>query len=247
MGISGFFGKRNISAVDIDIQFSEEKYAGKEFPLKILIKNQKRFLPSILIKVHIEDKQVLIPYIKTRTTEEIEILYLFENRGVGKIENIYICSVFPFNFFVRCFSFNKKFETIVFPKPEKCSLYQETKSSKKREKDIGKLKAYEGEIGGLKEYNLGEPIKYIHWKHYAKTGKLFVKELYSDTDRPIIIDFDKLKDKNIEKSLSCATYLINSFYKKKIPVGLKIGNKIFKPSLSYGHKISMLKELALYV
>ncbi len=247
MGISGFFGKRNISKISVEIEFPDEKYALKEFPLKITIKNEKKFLPSFLINITVGNKEVLIPYIKNSSSSSIEFLYLFDKRGIGKIKDIYICSVFPFNFFVRCFQINKEFETVVFPKPEKCTFFEGKEKRRKKEKEQGKIRAYEGEIGGLKEYQIGEPIKYISWKHYARSGELYIKELYSQLEKPVFIDFEKIKGKDIEKSLSCVSFLINEFYKKKIPVGLKINGKIFKPSTSYGHKISMLKELAFYV
>ena len=247
MGISGFFGKRNISKIRVNVEFSDEKYALEEFPLKITIKNEKKFLPSFLININVEGKEVLIPYVKNNSDASVEFLYLFEKRGIGRIENIYICSVFPFNFFVRCFQINKEIKTVVFPKPDKCIFFEGKDKRRKKEKEQGKVRAYEGEISGLKEYVEGEPLKYISWKHYAKSGELYTKELYIQTEKPVFIDFEKIKGKDIEKSLSCVSYLINEFYKRKIPVGLKINGKTFKPSTSYIHKISMLKELALYV
>ncbi len=46
MGISGFFGRKNIDKLQIEPEFPEEIYAGVETPVRIVIKNQKRFLPS---------------------------------------------------------------------------------------------------------------------------------------------------------------------------------------------------------
>jgi uncharacterized protein (DUF58 family) len=246
MGISGFFGKRNISNLQIELEFLDEIYAQEEFPLKVLVYNKKKFLPSFLIKIYINEKEVLIPYIKNNSYAEKEVLYSFEKRGINKIENIHYCSVFPFNFFIRCFPSKKEYTKVVFPKPLKCNYFEEKEGKKKKEKE-GRIRSYEGEIGGVKEYIQGEPLKFIHWKAYAKTGQLFIKELYTEGEKPVIIDFEKLKSKDIEKSLSCATYLIINYHRLKIPVGLKIGKKIFKPDLSYGHKLSMLKELSLYV
>ncbi len=246
MGISGFFGKRNISKLKVYLDFPDEIYAGEEFPLKIIVQNEKRFLPSFLIKVIIDKKEVLIPYIANNSKSEKELLFLFENRGINKVSEIFYCSVFPFNFFIRCLSSKESYEKVVFPKPIKCIYIEEKEGKKKKEKE-GKIRSFEGEIGGLKEYTVGEPLKYVHWKAYAKTGELYIKELYTQGEKPVVIDFEKIKTKNIEKKLSCITYLIINFYKNKTPVGLKIGKKVFKPDLSYGHKLSMLKELALYV
>jgi len=47
MGISGFFGKNNLSSVEVDIEFPQEIYARNEFPLKINLTNKKKTPSSI--------------------------------------------------------------------------------------------------------------------------------------------------------------------------------------------------------
>ena len=260
MGISGFFGKRNLSKIDIEVEYPQEIYANKEFPLKINLKNKRGFLPVFLMKVKIRGQSLsekgtatldqyepLFPFIDKKSGSVKYMNISFKERGRYKIESVHICSVFPFNFFIRCKRLNKSFEFIVFPEPKRCELLSsfEKERISKGERHLDKA-GYESEILSIREYMHGDPFKYINWKATAKTGELKTKELSSLAFQPIVIDFEKSTVRNMEERISCITYTILQLLKKNIPVGLKMGDKFYRPDVSNAHKISILKELALY-
>lgn len=260
MSISGFFGKRNLSKIDIDIECPHEIYANKEFPVKIKLKNSRNFLPVFLMDVKVKiDRQSLVekeiiplqqaffPFgdLQKESTKYINIS--FKKRGKYEIKDIYLCSVFPFNFFIRCKKLTKPFEFIVFPEPKKCESLSisERERQSKGEKLIDKT-GFDSDMLSIREYIHGDPFKYINWKATAKTGELKTKELSSLAFQPVVINFEKSPIKNIEERLSCITYTVLQLLKKNIPVGLKIKDKFYKPNVSNSHKITILKELALY-
>ncbi len=251
MGISGFLGARNIGRLKIDLQFPEEIFAKTEIPIKIKLENTKKYLPSFLLRIEIDNRfqknTVVISYIKNSSTEEIHIPVKFNNRGVHRIDKIKICSVFPFNFFIRCKFYKIDKKIIVFPKPVKCKFLSvwQSKSSRRKGESISNKIGYGGDIIGIRNYIYGDPIKYVHWKATAKTGELKVKEFLSLEFQPTVIDLNSL-DGNLERKLSCATYLILQFYKTLTPFGLKIGKKVYKPELSLKNKRKLLKILAMY-
>ncbi len=249
MGISGIIAKINLSKLDINLEPEKEIFAGFPAVLNISVINNKKFFPSFLINVYLDNKYITFPLVNKSDKEERTINIIFEKRGINKIKDIKICSVFPFNFFERCIKLNKEIEVLVFPKPEKYSFYTGTSKKSKNKKDIQKsssIKSYEGEIAGFSKYYKGVPLKYISWKHYAKTGKLIIKEFMEDSDIPVIIDLDEIKTSNIEKKLSFATYLVLTNFRNKKPVGLKAGKVFIKPSLDYKTRHKILRELALY-
>ena len=77
---------------------------------------------------------------------------------------------------------------------------------------------YYPEIISIREYIKGDPLKYINWKASAKTGKLKTKELSSSFDRPVLIDFDKVVIPDIERRISCITYVIQQLHNRNIPL-----------------------------
>ncbi|MBI5213800.1 MAG: DUF58 domain-containing protein [Nitrospirae bacterium] len=252
MAISGFFGKRNLSKIDIDAEIPQEIFANKEFPLKISLKNLKGFLPIFLMRVKImQDGQryieTLFPFVDKKSYSSGYMDISFKNRGRRGIKDIYVCSVFPFNFFVRCRRLSASFDFIVFPEPKKSALLNVIERQRLSKGEIQTDKTgYESEMLSIRKYVLGDPFKYINWKATAKTGGLKTKEFSSLSYQPIVIDFEKIDIKNIEEKISCIAYMILQLLKKNIPAGLRIDGRFYPPDISNAHKISMLKELALY-
>lgn len=245
MAISGFYGRYNIQNIDIEVEAPQEIYAKKETPILFKLINNKRF-PAFLIKIKFLNKEILFPFFEKELSKSENII--FEKRGIHKIKNIQISSPFPFNFFVRFYHLKKEIQIVVFPEPKKTLFYENFVPQKEKNGEYeSQIKSgYDGDIKSIKDYIDGTPKKYIDWKSSAKTGSLKIKEFDSLLNKPVIIDFDNLRARNIEDKISYVTFLILDNFKKGIPVGLKIKDKFFKPDFSYIHKLSLLTELALY-
>lgn len=247
MSISGIFGKNNLSKIELDIDFPQEIYAHNKFPVKVTIKNRRKFLPAFLIRLKTDIFETLFPFTDTKgeTTRYVNIS--FPKRGLYQLKGPLINSVFPFNFFTRFRQLESNIEVVVFPELKHCELYTLYVKNKKvkGEKASDKI-GFESDIVSIREYVHGDPLKYIHWKATAKTGKLKTKELSTLTYQPIVIDFEKVAINDTEEKISCIAYSIVQLLRKNIPIGLKINGRLYEPGISYAHKISMLKELALY-
>lgn len=253
MAVSGIFGKRNLSKIDVRIELPEEIYADTSAPVKVIIRNNRRFLPVFLMRVHVAGSEILFPFVEVKTGGARYLSLSFRKRGRSEIRNIYVSSVFPFNFFIRYRTIPGVFEAMVFPKAKKCeSLGLFDKERKSRGEQVVDKTGYEADIISLRDYIMGDPIKYIHWKASAKTGRLKTKELSSLSHQPVVIDFDTLPLKDLEEKISCVTYVLLKLLKRNIPVGLKIDGALYKP-FSKTHKartkalkFTMLTKLALY-
>ena len=246
MALSGFLGRRNLKNLDIEIHTPDEIFSGIKTPITVSLINKKKFLPSFLIKVYLKDNSILLPYINNNSIKDKEIFITFDKRGINKIETIKICSVFPFNFFIRCKEIKIDLEVLVFPKPKKCKIFSDDFNKIKQQNErLLKFKGYEGDLTGIRDYIKGDPLKLIHWKLSAKTDKLKTKELSSTGFQSVIINLDDIKG-SIEDKISCATYQILSYYKRVIPFGLKIGKTLYKPEFSRKQKLKLLRVLALY-
>jgi uncharacterized protein (DUF58 family) len=247
MGISGFFGKKNLSKTALEFEMPDEIYAKKETFLKVRLINSKGFLPLFLMKVKAGEYELLFPFVDRHTEAVKQIPIVFKNRGLAALEPISVCSVFPFNFFIRCRTFEDSLTALVFPEPRQCAIAAVSGMERKTKGDVqNNERGYESDIMSVREYILGDPLKYIHWKATAKTGKLKTKELSISAHQPVIIDFDKIEGRDIEAQLSCAAYMVISLIRKGIPVGMKIDGKTFMPEISAQHRLNILKQLALY-
>ncbi len=247
MGISGIFGKINLSKIKLDIKIPQEIYAKTPVPIRIELKNNKKFFPVLLARIKIFDKDGTFLFVDKKSKDSVLVEVKFEKRGIYELEKIKVCSVFPFNFFTRCKILETNVHFVVFPKAKPCKFLtdKDSKKEKKGEKFSRKL-GYENELISIRNYRIGDPLKYISWKATAKTDKLKTKELSSSSFSPVLIDFNEIPANNLEEKISCATFLILDLYKKGIPFGLKIDKTVYKPDLSNNHKIKLLKELAKY-
>lgn len=254
MAISGLFGKRNLSKIDVRIEPPEEIYAKTSVPVRVVLRNERRLLPAFLIRVHVSGSETLFPFVEVRNSAVRFLTLSFRERGRSHIGNIYISSVFPFNFFIRYKRIPGVFDAVVFPVAKKCEypgLFERDRKSTGEQ--TANRTGHEAEIISLRDYIKGDPLKYIHWKASAKTGKLKTKEMSSSSHRPVIIDFDELPIRDVEDRISCVTYMLLKLLRQNVPVGLRIGGAVYKPfTKTQGErtktlKLAMLTRLALHL
>ncbi len=254
MLLSGWFAKLNLKWLEIYFTFPQECYVGLPTLVKVTLINRKKFIPSFLVKLNFKIKNFknthpyLVTFFLTEYISEKVLTITFLERGYNYIEEIYIFSNFPFNFFVLKKPLKIKKKLLVFPKPTNCiRIFKEFLTFEKLTEKNYRLGEGEGEFKGIKDYFKGIPTKYISWKHSAKFEEaLKIKSFSQELTTFTIINFEEIKIPDLEEKLSCVTYIILENFKKGIPTGLKINGKFFPPQLSYFHKINMLKELALY-
>jgi len=247
MIISGYLSRSNFSKILIELEMPEEIYANTEFIIKVRLVNQRRFMPVFLIRATILDNEIIFPIVERKNSAVGYAAFRFNERGLFSIKKIRICSVFPFNFFVKCYEIKKDIDFIVFPQMKKCEQLTSSEKERRMNGDRNTMKqGFNSEPIFIRDYVEGDPLKYIHWKATAKTGKLKIKELSSQSFKPVIINFESFEIKNTEEKISCIAYVINFYLKKGIPVGLKINGEFYKQGISRQHKLNMLKALALY-
>ncbi len=247
MSISGVFGKNNLSKLDLVIEFPQEIYAGNQFPVKITMQNRRKFLPAFLIGLSAERISALLPFTPNKGEASLYTSVTFPKRGLHTIDKPYVFSVFPFNFFTRFKKLDRTYTITVLPSLKACDLANLYRRERKTrgEKTSDKI-GYDADIISIREYVRGDPLKYIHWKATAKTGKLKTKEHSSLSYQPVTIDFDRVLIKDTEERISCVAYTIVQLIKANVPVGLKINGRLYPPDVTAVHKLNMLKELAMY-
>ena len=247
MGISGFFGKANISRLNVIAKVPPEVFAGTPVPLKVTLVNNRAFLPAFLIKVSIEGREVHFPFVNRRSRESRHVDITFFKRGEHVVNDIHVSSVFPFNFFIR---YNRKFQPVrltVFPRLVRGEIPGLDRSPRYHRGELpADRSGFESDIMSIRKYAAGDPLKYINWKATAKTGELKTKELSILSRRPVVIDFDSLDAGSTEERISRVAYVLLKLIKENIAVGLKLKGTLYGPDLSRSHRLRMLTGLALY-
>lgn len=247
MALSGFLGERNLRKVDVLINAPEDVHAGMSVPLAIRCANTRRFLPVFLLRVVVGNQYVLFPYIAPGSADVRHLPWVFVQRGRQTIGQVHVASVFPFAFFVRRRRSDATFDGIVFPRIGECPpgylADAERRYAGDRVLNAGGL---DGEPVSVRNYVHGDPFKYIHWKASARSGGLKTKELAAVGQPPVMIDFEASPISGIEDRIACVTGALVHAARRGVPIGLKIGGRVFPPTVMRHQQRQILKELALY-
>ena len=247
MTVSGFFGKNNLRALDVQLALPAEVFAGTETPVGVRLECRRRWFPAFLVTVELSGTSVMFPYVRPRSAEIKHVPVAFGRRGVCTLSGIRVSSTFPFDFFTRSRTLEHRFEVLVFPKPRRCSPWVLSGDPRIRSGDaLTERAGYDSDILSIRDYVPGDPMKYISWKSTAKTGSLQTRELAAMEERPVVLHMDRLTTEDVEGALSCAVYWVLRLSRSGVPVGLILGGEFLSPGLSRAHRLSMLRRLALY-
>ena len=99
---------------------------------------------------------------------------------------------------------------------------------------------------GLENYQLGESLRHIAWKQFAREQGLQTKHYADAIDDEMWLDWDALPgmDKEARLSRLCAWAL--RFSESSQPYGLRLPGLELAPSTGRAHCDAILRELALF-
>jgi uncharacterized protein (DUF58 family) len=249
MAISGLLGHWNLKNIQVTLEPPDEIYAGVETLMRVRLHNRHRLLPVFLLDVYFAAQTSStghLPLLKKGKWESVGVPVTFSARGRHQHQHLTISSTFPINFFIRRRVLELSQDIIVFPRPLVCRQQGTVDQAQRAGVLENQTKGTDGDISRIGNYQGSEPLKMIHWKLSARHDSLKIKELSSLQHLPVQIDPLTLPGVGLEQQLSCAAYLINDLTRRNRPVGLKLGSVTIPPALGPGHKLRLLKELALY-
>ncbi len=248
MLISGIAGKANLEAVQVTVSLPDEIYAESPTPVVVRVRNRRRFLPAFLVTVQVGSERVFIHHLDRAGEDSRTIPIRFARRGLSPPIPIWVASPFPFGFFVRVRFLDSIPPALVYPKLTPCPL----PALPPREAVKGEDKTSEHHAGddhdlrSIREYQPGDPLKKIHWKSSARTGRWLTKEFSVAARTTVVVDLNHMRGVPMEKALSCAAFIISAAIRQGTAVALVAGDRRYEPGSSLRHKRKLLEVLALY-
>lgn len=246
MTVSGILGWLNIRYLGIDARLPDEIYDGQETYITLRIENRKRFIPSFLLRVAVEEARVDFHLVDRRAAEIGTLAMTFTGRGRKEMGRVVISSPFPINFFIRSTTLPLEAHCVVFPRPCPCGTSAGPDDGRSRGVVQSRGRGYEGDMETIAEYTGAEPMKLVHWRLSARHENLKVKQLTSLADVPLMLDVLHLPGQSLEERLSCGAWIVNRSIRANRPVGLIAGAKVIAPDSSRSHRLKLLTELALH-
>ncbi len=246
MSVTGLAGMYNIKVLIPDLLPPEEIYAGIPAPFRLSVRNNKRYLPSFLIRVENQGGHALVfPVLLQNSTTHGTVFVTFNQRGPAPLGRITISSPYPVGFFTRFWSFENSTMVTVFPRPIAFLLRVGGDESPATGSGLRRDRGLSGELERIYPYSGSEPLRMIHWKLSARSNDFMVKGFGRSVAAPLMIDLDAITGQGVEERLSRAAWLVQRWVRER-PVGIKLGARVLSTGIGRQHGLMLLKELALY-
>ncbi len=216
--ISGLMSESTLRKLYAQREFPSHIFMGTTVKVRISIENKKKYLSSYSFTVEelsSEDVNTSGAYVlKVTDKTTVNSKYTFKKRGVVKLNTLVFKTRFPFGLFMKGRTTTAESEVVVLPrlrplKKDELSLLSLQSSGTARPGQRGTG----SQLYGLRDYNLTDDSRYIHWKASAKSGKLVVKEYEKETEKKIRVVFNNLSDdpKRFELEVEKAASLVNYY------------------------------------
>jgi len=246
MSVTGVAGMYNIKKLLPRLHPPEEIFAGIPAPFRLSLLNNKRYLPTFLIRLECHTGQTLFfPVIQKKSTTDGTVLFTFNQRGQAPLGRITINSPYPVGFFTRYWSFEIDSTVTVFPRPIATDSRGSGEDSPATGTGLRRERGLSGELERIYPYSGSEPLRMIHWKHSARSHDLLVKGFGRYVAAPLVIDLDVLPGLGVEERLSRAAWLVQRWVRER-PVGMLLSGRVLPAGIGKQHGLMLLKELALY-
>lgn len=183
----------NLSGLNMEVSFDGPVFAGEQAYAAVLIRNNKRFIPSYSLRITAEGavSPVYCAMIPPGSAVQTMLHLRFEKRGLHGRSDLYAESSFPFILLTRRKAAGKSGEVLVYP--ALIDTEQRITSFSGAEGRMATTSAPSGdEIYSIREYRYGDDRRRIHWKATAKTSDLMVKEYAKGEYKRVTILVDNL-------------------------------------------------------
>jgi len=244
--ISIFFTYRNLSGVTFKAMQSMPCFAGEKAVFELDVscpENQKKSAISVGWKHQDLAKIDLIDHHTTR----IKLSHETKQRGIFKPDKLSIFTVYPIGLVVAWSYAVLDMQSIVYPEP----ILQKSAETDSEGVDDDAEKGKEiargsTDFSGIREYQVGDSPKHIHWGAYAKTGKAYTKTFSDYANQDLWLDWDSLALAGVETKLSHLCAKVLQSHQEQQVYGLKIPGKTIQPNSGEAHKALCLTSLALF-
>jgi uncharacterized protein (DUF58 family) len=167
-----------------------------------------------------------------------------KKRGWHTAGIVTISSTYPLGLFRAWSPIRFNLKALVYPKPSPQELpFPETNLAQARQ---GFSQKGADDFYGLKEYQLGDSIKHIHWKAFAKGQGLFSKQYGGDSSAEIWLDYDNAPGHNTEERLSHLCRWVIDAERSGIQYGFSLPGLKLSPDHGLLHTRKCLEALALF-
>lgn len=233
----------NLAGIQVTAVRSKPAFVDEdaEFELQIERKNNRHY-ENLLLSWKGMPPQII--NLTDQGQQRIKLYLTTKKRGWLRPGRLLVQTYYPLGLLRAWTWLDLDIDTLVYPKPVKTGPVPLGESSS-GEGDLSSGLGAE-DFFGLKKYQVGESLRHVAWKQYARGQGLHTKEYAASVDRLLWLDWDYLAGMDRESRLSRLCYWVLEAAKTTDEYGLRLPNIEIEPGKGVEHMEKLLKTLALF-
>lgn len=202
--LSGILSEVAIRGIRVERRPPEHSFVGTTCLLELALTNKKKWIPSYSLEVEdiaqklVTERRCYFLKVAARSQQVATYRRQLSRRGFLYFSGFRVSTRFPFGIFEKWRNLHIPGEMLVYPALlEEESIIQDGVAHG-MELPIGQPGSG-SEIGGLREYRMGEETRNIHWIRTAALGELVVREHERDASLHMTIRLDNQRPEDAKE------------------------------------------------
>lgn len=230
----------NIQGLEVEGLEHEGVYSGENTEFIVRFSHPQRNAYGLLASVDANFPAVL----EVQANERLDLRLTARacKRGMAKIERLRISSGFPFGLITAWTWLRLDALTPVYPKPTEPP--DQSVGSDENEEAEQKQRGQQPDL--LRPYRPGDNLARMHWKKYASSEQLVVREPEMLGSQGVWLRWEDYEHHGVELALSYLCFRVRSLSDIQQVFGLELPGHSVQPSSGELHRNACLKALALF-
>jgi uncharacterized protein (DUF58 family) len=186
--------------------------------------------------------------VSANATKKVTLLSKTQRRGWHELGIVRLSCEFPLGLFQTWSLLNFDLKALIYPAPASIEIPFPDNTGSDTQIGFSKPKTGDDDFYGLAAYQIGDSIKQIHWKAYAKGLGLFSKKYSGNVSvsEDIWLDYEQTHAQNTEARLSQLCRWVIDAEKLELNYGFKLADFSLQPNNGESHAKKCLEALALF-
>lgn len=200
--LSGILSWLNFHGLSWRLETEPPLRVGQEHGIALLLRNQKRFLPTYGVWFELEmagTSQTFELSLRGRLDpgEEIRLECSLRptRRGIETLKLTHVGSLFPFGFLRKSFSVDLEETVIVWPAPVEYRRFSSSAWQRTPAGQVVRRAGHSGDLLSLRRYQLDDSHRQIHWKASARLRQLMVRQMAAENGEGFSLWIDSSADR----------------------------------------------------
>lgn len=235
---------RNLLALEIEGRAPEDVFAGSAAQFTVILRNrntQPRYAVHIQTKTGLDAGTIDMP---ANATSTLSLPVPTTGRGWVAMPRLRIDTEFPMGMFHAWAWVHLDLSGLAYPAPRGHAALPPLQNADQS----GEAGAHTGheDFAGLRPYERGDPPRLIHWKAYARSGELLIKQFQDPRQQSLWLDWQALAALTREARLSQLARWVLDAHDAGLCYGLRLPDEELPPAQGAAHRERCLRSLALF-